>query len=215
MIEKHGFHTVIKESSIGPLAGDGVFVRFSEDKKFCGDIEAYQVVGIYEGDLISPYRQWVAAITGGKHPDNEWLLSRAVDGYIIDGKPYGSESSQYDALKPLLNDSVNIGQLVNHAPKGKQPNVAYYHVIIELDGLLPSPIGVGLEESYPTGTAKLDSPHELRLSVMVSTKPIKQGEELFADYGYCAIYHWPASDFEQPTLMLPPWYHQVEPTEKE
>lgn len=205
LIEKHGFHTQIKQSSIGLSAGDGVFVRSSDESN--GDIDPHVVVSFYEGNLISPWQQWVAKFKGGTDPANEWILARSVDGYILDGRPYGSDSKDYDQLKAELDNSIHIGQLINHPPKGKEPNVAYYHVIIPKESISEKAMdSIYFSEYNSRYHSKVD---DIRLSVVVSTKKIKEKEELFADYGYCPIYLWPSSDFEQPTLMLPSWYYPV------
>ena len=205
VIENHGFHTIIKPSTLGPFSGDGCFVRES-DNNIQGNIPPYSVVSIYEGDLISPWIQLKSTLTGNELVENEWLLSRGVDGYVVDGKPYGSEDSNYDEIKDILSDeSIHVGQLVNHSPPYTKPNVAYYHIVISKDDPIYSKINTNL---LSIGDEN-DYSDDIRLSVIISLDEIREGEELFSDYGYCPIYHWSSNEFEQPKLMLPPWYHPV------
>lgn len=202
MQKEYGFHTQVKQSSIGPFAGDGVFARTSPSGK--NDIDAFKVVGIYAGNLISPFQQWVAKVKA-IDLNNGWVLSRPKDRFLLDGFPYGSGCKNYDILKAKLDHSIHIGQLVNHPPKGIKPNTGFYHLIIpkenfsskELDSIF----------MFNSSNYIKDEDKNIRLSVIVSTDKIKEGEELFVDYGFALIYHWDASEFKQPELMLPEWYH--------
>jgi len=205
LIETHGFHTIIKPSTLGPLSGDGCFIRESQNS-VSGIVPPFTVVSIFEGDLISPWGQWKYNVSGDKLVDNEWLLSRPVDGYLVDGKSYGSQDSNYEDVKDIIsNHSIHTGQLVNHSPQNSNPNVAYYHIVISKD----DPIYSKINKDLLSIGDKNDYSDDIRLSVIVSLNEILEGEELFSDYGYCPIYHWSSNEFEQPKLMLPPWYHPV------
>ncbi|KAK6188217.1 hypothetical protein SNE40_004446 [Patella caerulea] len=165
--------------------GTGVFVT-------SGTVPVHTVVAMYPGTLYYNYEPILLQSI------NNPFIFRCLDGLLIDGNDQGISKYLYrscsnrDRVGPYLmcdrswlsahpNNPLAIGQYVNNQSKRHSANVAYQEIIV------PKDFPFSLKKYIPNlyYSASIDNPEEIRLTrlvVLVSTRTIECGEELFSTY---------------------------------
>jgi hypothetical protein len=162
-------------------AGDGVFVRN-------GKCPAGRVVAAYPG--VSYEAEDLTVMHKLVLPGNSYVMFRR-DGVLIDGRPDGPSQQMWEmaerreraAGKPALDrdDRANelaIGNMVNHPPRGTQPNVVVHPIDLAPDEQLH------LHQRLPVVNFRPPAEGEpcKRTVVLISAREIAEDEELYLDY---------------------------------
>lgn len=175
------FHKLeIAESTIAG-AGCGVF--------FTGnDLPKGQVVALYPGTVYLPYEAIFFQSIYNRY------IFKCADGVLIDGNNRGLSKTIYKScegrdrishlpsadvtwLEPEPTVTVNIGQFVNNRSLSKPANVCYQ----EFD--FPVDFDRALRKYIPNVYYESKNFHRgMRTVVLVSTRDISEGEELFSSY---------------------------------
>ena len=188
-----GFQLKKSISTLGNQAGDGIFL-------YKGSVKKGQIVAMYPGTIYQSYNSiFFQSIS------NQYIL-RCVDGCHIDGKASGLSGTIFndiegrdriatsDGLKRSADTSwtnsnnnttlpvnpLNCGQYVNNADKNNAANVTYCEIDLSFDhfpyklkSLLPN-------LNYES--IAIDGQRDLKIVVLLSTKEIQEGDELFSSY---------------------------------
>jgi hypothetical protein len=177
-----------------------------------GSIPANRLVALYPGQYYPPVPSYAVMTSTGEqsHAESNFLrhLNQTNDGsYQIHCNHRGGFIDGKDA--PSLT-AYCVGHLVNHPPRKIQPNVR--PVDFRWDDVLASsdksfnpsdlnPIGHGVWYIDPMTNHAVDLAHYSSPLVglaLLSTRAIKDEEELLLDYNYDTY------------TATPPWYHPVE-----
>jgi hypothetical protein len=167
---------------LSPTHAQGVFLD-------SGQIEhAGQLVAIYPGTI---YRRHVDPLLLPSIR-NTFLLARK-DNLIIDGRDRGLSRSIYHscyARYPLYDitwlskdiylhkNPLTLGHYINHFPSNGLPNVTYYEFDFDFNQN-----EYDLYRFVPNVRyADIDDEKGMPSTVLISLRPIKQGEELFSCY---------------------------------
>ena len=174
------FSLYVKQSSIEG-AGEGLFIKNTGPRTF---ISPGTLVGIFPG-LVHLYEytksnEYVAAL----FPDPNFQLTMRPDGHIIDSR----ESADFR----LPSNPLALAHYVNHVPNDKEPNVMQVPFDFMADPWgsagkdgFPSNLRRHIPLKYakePTLLGTVDQSACMYAMVLVTTKPIRNGDELFMDY---------------------------------
>lgn len=173
LIEVHGFSLQVKESNIrNASAGNGVFITCNEGHV----IPTGSVVAIMPGDVY--LKEFLSAdLAKELLPDDNLMITLRLDDILID-----SRSSK------VPFNPFGQGHYINHPPKDKVPNVHKLPYNCPADGLVEVLFPEHLRDFIPNKYAKkptlatFDRYSWMHSIVLVSTRPLKSGDELYMDY---------------------------------
>ncbi|CAF1539768.1 unnamed protein product [Adineta steineri] len=160
----------------------GIFLDYGRIKA------AGQLVAIYPGTIY--HRHFDPLLLASIR--NTFLLARK-DNLIIDGRDQGLSSSIYrscHARYPIYDitwlskdiyqhkNPLTLGHYINHFPANGLPNVTYYEFDFNFNESQQDLYGFVPNVRY----ADLDNEKGMPSAVLISLRPIEQGEELFSCY---------------------------------
>jgi len=187
LIQLNGFVLDIKKSMI-PNAGYGVFLKGTY-------VSAGTVMVLFPGLVHLAQYLTNDYVDSTLLPDPEYFLMARMDGSIIDGR---------SARKTPYNP-YGFGHMVNHPPRHTDPNVLQLTYDFPGDPFgieeFPKHLQKYIPNLYARKPTLLGTPDRsacMRSVVLVASKTIRPGEELFMDYRL------------NPDVDEPSWYVQVD-----
>nr|XP_039267841.1 SET domain-containing protein 9-like [Styela clava] len=180
LVKSRGFSLEVRKSTLTG-AGRGVFVRR-------GAVKKGTVVSFYPGTIYLPYESIFFQSIANP------FIFKCSDGILIDGNNKGisklifKSCAERDRVGPYLTADVtwlnpyksslnNIGQIVNNQTSANPANVCYQ----EFD--FPDDFPLELKKFIPhVFYQSLCGRREMRTVVLVTTRHIEKGEELFSSY---------------------------------
>jgi len=166
------FTLSVKPSSI-PNAGDGLFIKNLGPRQY---ISAGSVIAIFPGVVhLKEYtrnQKYVSAL----FPDPDFQLTLTAGGHVIDSRQ----------LDKIPYNPIALAHKVNHVPEGKTPNaiaISYGFSTFRTgeDGF-PYRFRKYIPNIYAKQPFATDRSQIMRTKVLVTSRPISDGEEIFMDY---------------------------------
>jgi len=174
LMEQYGFALHIKESSI-PSAGKGVFLQCPPGHTvFPGT-----VLGFFAGKVHLREHLQSMEVCASLFPDDNFMLMALADGSVVDGR----------TAHEVPSNPFALAHMVNHPAEGGEPNVLQVSYGFEHDPLGLTEFPKELRHHVPNVYAKpptlLGTPDRfafMHTVVLLATKPLVHGDELFLDY---------------------------------
>jgi len=184
VLSSRGWYLEQRASSMGPEAGDGVFV--------VGSVPVGSVVSLYAGIAYRNTHEFLQVYD--PNVGSEYLMAR-WDGGVIDG----ASGTGADTPERRDIEIFAAGQIINHPNTEEEPNVyaaqfRYPEQVSTADAAyLPNRY---LHETSQSWLPQLTTLRGVPGIAMVAARPLEDGEELLLNYRL------------NPKNSLPDWYHQ-------
>merc|ERR1711871_1761275 len=172
------FSLQVKKSTI-ESAGCGLFVMNKGPRRF---ISPGTVIAIFPGHVhLLEYCSKLEYLEK-LFPDSNFHLTRRQDGHLIDSRD----------INQLPSNPIALAHMVNHVPSGKHPNV----IQIPFD-FLADPWGTPGRDGFPKELRKyiplryakpptmlgtVDQRAYMHAMVLVTIRPLRNGDEIFMNY---------------------------------
>lgn len=180
------FSIHVQPSSISG-AGEGLFIKNLGPRKH---VATGSVIAIFPGEVHLKEYTRKKEYVSNLFPDPNFQLTLTAGGHLIDSRQ----------LDKIPQNPIALAHKVNHVPEGKTPNViaiSYgFPAFRSGEDGYPYKYRKYIPNVYAKAPFATDRTQIMRSKVLVTSRPIADGEEIFMDYRLTSV----------ESMKYPVWY---------